>query len=463
MITMGALVPHPPIMVDGIGGHEDFQQIEKTRWAMQSIAKKIEESQPETVVIFTPHGTVYRDAVIVYGDRNFSGDLSRFGLTRTWHWENDLPLAEAIEELGRNVGLPVYMIPLTEASRGREKGLDHGVLAPLSFFRTDWFENVKLVVIPLSYLSLEELYQFGAVVAKAAEQLNRRVAVIASGDLSHCLKPGAPAGYRPEGAEFDRRLVELISANEVVPFFELNPHWLEKAAECGFRSVIMLLGTMDGLDFQGEVYSYEGPFGVGYAVASFTIRGKRESLQQTIFDARKARVAKRRSEESALVRYARKVVEAYVSGEKLPEPEGLEEFRGQKAGVFVSLKENGQLRGCIGTTEPTQDDIIEEVTHNAIAAATRDPRFDPVEEFELDNLVYSVDVLKPAEPVIDMRELDPKRYGVIVSRGSRKGLLLPDLEGVDTAEEQVAIARRKAGISPDEPVELQRFEVVRYF
>ena len=463
MITMGILVPHPPIMVDGIGGSDDLQQIEKTRAAMRTVARKLEESKPDTVVIFTPHGTVYRDAVIVYGDRKFSGDLSRFGLKRSWHWENDLPLAEAIEELGRNAGLPVYMMPLAEVSRGREKGLDHGVLAPLSFFREDWFEHVKLVVIPLSYLSLEELYQFGAVVAKAAEGLRRRVAVIASGDLSHCLKPGAPAGYRPEGEEFDRRLVELIKGNDVLPFFEMDPHWLEKAAECGFRSVIMLLGTLDGLDFQGEVHSYEGPFGVGYAVASFEIRGKRPSLQRALFDARRARVEERRSRESALVRYARKVVEAYVSGEKLPEPEGLEEFRGQKSGVFVSIKEHGQLRGCIGTTEPTQDDIIEEVTHNAIAAATRDPRFDPVEAFELENLVYSVDVLKPAEPVTDMRALDPKRYGVIVSCGSRRGLLLPDLEGIDTAEEQVAIARRKAGIGPDEPVQLQRFEVVRYY
>lgn len=462
MITMGALVPHPPVMVEGIGDSGDLKQIEKTRSAMQVIARKIEGSQPDTVVVFTPHGTVYRDAVIVYGDRKFSGDLRRFGLDCTWYWENDTELAEAIEELGRNAGLPVYMMPLAEASRGKEKGLDHGVLAPLSFFRMDWLEKVRLVVIPLSYLSLEELYQFGAVVGKAAEQLNRRVAVIASGDLSHCLKPGAPAGYRPEGAEFDRRLVELIAVNEVLPFFELDPYWLEKAAECGFRSVIMLLGSMDGLDFQGEVHSYEGPFGVGYAVASFTILGKRASLQQTLYDARRARVERRRSQESALVRYARRVVEAYVSGEQLPEPEGLGDFHRQKAGVFVSIKEDGQLRGCIGTTEPTQEDIIAEVTHNAIAAATRDPRFDPVEEFELDNLVYSVDVLKPAEAITDISELDPKRYGVIVSHGSRQGLLLPDLEGIDTAEEQVAIARRKAGISPDEPVQLKRFEVERY-
>ncbi len=130
--------------------------------------------------------------------------------------------------------------------------------------------------------------------------------------------------------------------------------------------------------------------------------------------------------------------------------------------MFVSIKKHGNLRGCIGTIEPTKPGAVEEVIANAVSAGVRDPRFEPVKEEELGDLEYSVDVLLPVEPVKSLKQLDPKKYGVVVRSGWRSGLLLPNLEGIDTAAEQVAIARRKAGISPEEPVELERFEVVRY-
>jgi AmmeMemoRadiSam system protein A len=134
----------------------------------------------------------------------------------------------------------------------------------------------------------------------------------------------------------------------------------------------------------------------------------------------------------------------------------------RRAGAFVSIKKLGDLRGCIGTIEPTCDDLAQEIIHNAVAAATRDPRFEPIDESELPYLSYSVDVLSPPEPVNGPEELDPRRYGVVVQSGRRRGLLLPDLPGVDSVEEQVGIARSKAGILPGEPVDLYRFQVERY-
>jgi AmmeMemoRadiSam system protein A len=133
----------------------------------------------------------------------------------------------------------------------------------------------------------------------------------------------------------------------------------------------------------------------------------------------------------------------------------------QRAGTFVSLKKHGQLRGCIGTIQPVMASIAEEVLRNAVSAAREDPRFDPVEADELNELVYSVDVLDEPEPA-KFEDLDPQKYGVIVISGRRRGLLLPMLEGVDTAQQQVEIARRKAGIGESDPVTLQRFQVVRY-
>lgn len=464
MISLGALLPHPPIIVPGIGSPADLEQIKDTLTSFKQIDQMLAADSPDTMVVFTPHGTVYSDAIIIYNDQSLAGGLERFGLNRRWQWETDRDLIEKIAAIGADEGLPVFAMPQAEAARGMFlKGLDHGVLVPLSFFDPAWAARVKLVVVPLSYLPLEDLYRFGKTIQEGAEELNRKVAVIASGDLSHCLKPGAPVPYDPRGEEFDLKLVELINQGTVDAFFKLDPVLVEKAAECGFRSLIMLLGTLDGLKFESKVHSYEGPFGVGYAVASFKPLGRGQSMVNALLEARQAAVASRREKESPLTRYARQVVEKYLSKEPLPEPDDLKEYRKERAGVFVSIKKHGQLRGCIGTTEPTQPNLLAEIRQNAISAAFRDPRFDPVTPDELDDLVYSVDVLKPAEPISGIEELDPKRYGVIVRSGRRTGLLLPNLEGIETASEQVAIARRKAGIGADEPVELMRFEVERYY
>ncbi len=164
-----------------------------------------------------------------------------------------------------------------------------------------------------------------------------------------------------------------------------------------------------------------------------------------------------------LVRLAREAVEEYVRhGRVVSPPQELTPEMRQRAGVFVSIKKQGQLRGCIGTIAPTTGSVAEEVIKNAIAAATEDPRFYPVRPEELDELIYSVDVLSEPERVSGPEDLDPKKYGVIVVKGYRKGLLLPDLEGVDTVQEQLRIAKLKAGIGEDEDCEIYRFTVKRY-
>jgi len=168
-------------------------------------------------------------------------------------------------------------------------------------------------------------------------------------------------------------------------------------------------------------------------------------------------------EHHPLVELARSTIVHYVrEGKAIRPPEELTPEMKQEAGTFVSLHKHGALRGCIGTFEPASPNVAQEIMQNAISAATRDPRFPPVQASELDDLEISVDVLSPPEPIESIAELDPKRYGVIVQSGWRRGLLLPDLEGVDTVEYQVEIARRKAGIGPHEPIDLYRFEVKRY-
>ncbi len=164
-----------------------------------------------------------------------------------------------------------------------------------------------------------------------------------------------------------------------------------------------------------------------------------------------------------VVLLAKKSIEEYIKNGKIIEPpeELIPEIKGQ-AGVFVSLKKKGQLRGCIGTFMPSYDSVAKEIIMNAIAAATRDPRFPSVRESELNEITYSVDILSAPEKVNHLNELDPKKYGIIVISGMKKGLLLPDLEGVNTIEEQINIAKMKAGIDYGDPVDIYRFEVRRY-
>lgn len=163
-----------------------------------------------------------------------------------------------------------------------------------------------------------------------------------------------------------------------------------------------------------------------------------------------------------IAKLAKEAVESYIGQGKVHRPKNLTAEMKEKAGVFVSIKKHGQLRGCIGTFEPTQRSIAEEIVANAISSATGDPRFLPVRASELPDLEYSVDVLTKPEPVDSAEHLDPKKYGIIVECGYRRGLLLPDLQGVDSVEEQIDICRAKAGISSEEPIKLYRFQVRRY-
>jgi len=229
-----------------------------------------------------------------------------------------------------------------------------------------------------------------------------------------------------------------------------------------------MAGALDRKSIESKLYSYEGPFGVGYAVASFIVRGDDEErgFLDTYLDEALERADVRKGDESPHVTLARNTVENYVkTGRLYKTPEPLpDELSGKRAGVFVSIKKHGELRGCIGTITPVTGSIGEEIRSNAVSASTRDPRFNAISGDELPYLEYSVDVLAAAEPVDSADSLDPSRYGVIVTLGGKRGLLLPDLEGIDDSETQISIAMRKAGIADvDRPrVKLERFEVIRY-
>ena len=247
---------------------------------------------------------------------------------------------------------------------------------------------------------------------------------------------------------------------------EFSEDFCEKAAECGHRSFTILAGSFDRTGVEAEQLSYEGPFGVGYGVCTYRPCGNDETRNflEQYEEKERVKLLARREREDAYVRLARYTIETFVGTGKLPEmPKELpEELYHSRAGAFVSLKEDGRLRGCIGTIQAVRESLADEIMHNAVSACSEDPRFSPVEAWEVERLTISVDVLGETEKISSPEELDVTRYGVIVTRGARRGLLLPNLEGVDTIEQQIAIAKQKAGIKDHESVELERFEVIRH-
>ena len=230
---------------------------------------------------------------------------------------------------------------------------------------------------------------------------------------------------------------------------------------------MILAGFLDGFKIKPELLSYEGPFGVGYCNVIFHIIGENEkdNTFEEIYDLEEKKIQEIRNKEDEFVKLARNSLEYYIKTGRIMEvPKDLSsELLNQRRGAFVTIKKDGILRGCIGTIEPTRANLAEEIIYNAVSAGVRDPRFEPVREEELPYLVYSVDVIYPPEPVSSIDELDVEEYGVIVSKGFRKGVLLPNIEGVDTPHEQVKIALRKAGIGEYENYKLERFQVERHF
>jgi AmmeMemoRadiSam system protein A len=447
----GCLVPHPPLIVPGVGGADE---IPATRAAYEKIAAEIEEIHADVLVVFSPHSVMYEDYFHISPGQSARGDFGRFrapqvGCSVTY----DTELAALIGGLAQENGIAAGTLG------ERDKTLDHGTLVPLHFLAAR-----HIVRIGLSGFSLLDHYRFGMCVRQAAERLGRHAVIVASGDMSHKLKADGPYGLAPEAAAHDLFVRECLERGDFRKLLTIDPAMAEAAAECGLRSVVMLAGAMDGLHVTSEVYSYEAPYGVGYLTAVVRGNGPCDSLLPLIIADEEAKLAVARQAEDAFVRLARQNVEHYVrTGRTIGLPGHLpSEMTDRKAGVFVSIKKNGHLRGCIGTIAPACGSVAEEIIQNGVSACSQDPRFEPVTPDELDALTYSVDVLDKPEPIADRSQLDVKRYGVIVTQGRKRGLLLPNLDGVDTVEQQVSIALQKGGIRADTPYTMERFEVVRH-
>lgn len=450
--AFGIVSPHPPIFVPEVGGSE-AHVAQASLDALALAGSALATFAPDTMVLISPHAPLAADAFVVDTSERLEGAMSQFGDSTRYSWPGDPDLAREIVHALDAEDIPV--VSRDADARLRQGWLDHATIVPLAFIEPS--QSVRLVVLSLSFLPYSSHRRLGQLVRESAEKLGRRVAFIASGDMSHRLTPGASAGYSPRAHELDERIAELVSAGRLSELDDIDPDLIEEGGECGLRSIIALGGYAGEDPVPTRLLAYEGPWGVGYLTA---LVGAAALASATPPAGVKGGMPGH--DESEIVGLARRTIEGYVRTGELGSPGQLTgaEYPA-RAGAFVSLHRGGMLRGCIGTIGPAYDTLAEEVAHNAVEAAMRDPRFPSLTADELDDLDIKVDVLHAPE-ACTLADLDPATHGVIVTSGWRRGLLLPDLEGVDDVQTQVAIAMQKAGIEQGETCDLQRFRVDRY-
>lgn len=373
----------------------------------------------------------FKDTFIIIGP-NHTGSGKPFSIMTDGTWKTPLGEVAIDTELAKKITDISDYLREDDTAHQNEHSIE--VQIPfLQYFRPD----IKIVPIILAHASGAVYRQIGHEIAQAIRESGREAVIIASSDMTH---------YEPDKSarEKDRQAIEAILNLDEGELLRRVQE--QNISMCGYAPAVSLITAAKELGAsRAELVSYQtsgdtsGDYSavVGYAGIIICAR-------------------------HPLAQLARDAVESYIREGKAPNPAKLTPEMRQRAGVFVSIHKSDALRGCIGTFEPVQPNVAGEIIQNAISSATWDPRFPAITPGELDDLSYSVDVLTRPEPVDNPDELDAKRYGVIVEAGFRKGLLLPDLEGVNSVAEQIAICRQKAGISPGEPVKLYRFEVRRY-
>lgn len=262
MLKSAYICPHPPLLIPSVG-KDYFSQVKSTARAMNELGNEIKEKEISTIVIISPHGPVQMDAMFINGSEYMAGNFSEFGGDTSMKIKNNVDLAENIKKTAEAKKIPTEIM-------SEDIPLDHGVMVPL-FFLKKHNPKIKIVSIAFSYLDREKHFEFGEAIYEAMESMEEKIALVASGDLSHRLTVGAPAGYSPKGKEFDERLIRLLEENNVSEILNLDSALIEEAGECGLRSIIILLGALSILKYKFEKLSYEGPFGVGYLVGKFEI------------------------------------------------------------------------------------------------------------------------------------------------------------------------------------------------
>lgn len=261
-IVFAAITPHPPLLIPSIGKNA-VKQVEKTQQALGQLEQQLYLSKPDIIAVISPHGNLYSDSFTINAHTRFIATFEQFGdLTTKLEWQGAPDMSAHIGHMAKENNIEVQLIS--------DDHLDHGAAVPLSFL-TPHLPHIKILPIGYSELSQKQHFDFGYMLKEAFMESDKRVALIASGDLSHGLTTDAPAGYSKVGEDFDKKIIELLEAHNSTGILTMDAPFVEEAAECGYRSILILLGVLKNMEYTFKNYAYEGPFGVGYLTGEFIL------------------------------------------------------------------------------------------------------------------------------------------------------------------------------------------------
>ena len=446
-IVRAYALPHPRLAIPAVGRGEE-RKIAKTLAAFDKVAQEIAAIRPDTIIFITPHGVTYDDYFHISPGEGATGTCKEFGTKHVrMELTYDQNFAVAAAHISGKYGIPV------KTMGERNAPLDYGVMVPLWFINRRYSQFRSMRVSP-SKLDAHAHYRLGKCIAEAAANVGRRTVVVASGNLSRKTCKMA--------LEFDKEIADIFATGEFDRLFAIPQELKESVDTCGYSVFTTLAGCLDSRAVEPELLSYESPLGEGYAVASFA-PGPYDASRSFLAPARVARTpapVARLSKDAYCILAKRALEHKVLYGLTLPVPAGLPgEMTSTRAGAFVSLYVNGQLRGAAGTLDPSTEHFAAEIIKNAVVAGLHDKRFAQVALTELAGMVYKVDIIHKPEHVNSPEELDPGRYGIIVTKGDKWAAVLPNRPGIETGQQQVTAALEKAGVEPGTDVKLERFLV----
>ncbi len=261
-LVFSAIAPHPPLLIPTVG-KQLIKKLDKTKSALEHLERKLYVSHPDIILVISPHGSYFSDAFTINADTQYKTDLRAFGdLATRVQFAGEHTLSAAIRTAARKEQLPVTMIS--------ESNLDHSSSIPL-YYLAAHLPKIKILPVGFCDLDWKTHVAFGNLLKEEIAKTNKRVAVIASGDLSHALMTESPAGYNPAGLEFDTKIQELLASQSLAGMLQMDPELVANAAECGFRSFLILMGILQGVHTTYRSYAYESPFGIGYLTANFVL------------------------------------------------------------------------------------------------------------------------------------------------------------------------------------------------
>ena len=467
-IISSYVLPHLQVLIPEIGQGKEEKMI-LTLDSYKDVANRIAAEEPETLLIITSHADAYEDYFHICKGEGANVTFSDYGVEGI-----NIPMVydtELVNEIAKVCG----EVGIDAGTDGDEnEQVDHGTGVPLYYIDPAMKTPYKVVRISMSGLSLLTHYSYGKCIKDAINNLGRKVTVICSGDLSHRLKADGPLGYIKDASVFDTAFTAAMESANFIGLFGFEDELTINAVECVLKCATIMAGTLDGKFVKGELLSYEDTFGVGCAAFAYTIDepDSTEVIDGRQFDKLLIETIKERLDNddnstNEYVRLAKKAAEHYTfTGEMLSLDNYPYELpahmRTKRAGVFVTFKIGKMTRACMGTLSATQENIAQEIIASTTDACHIDPRFIPVDIEELDALSYQVDILGDFEPIKALSAINVDKHGLCITHGPKTGIVLPGIDGVKDAQDQLKIAKKNSGIEDGEDYNMYRFNVKRY-